>query len=67
MKTELAVSCPECGKETVVTMEMRDGLLPGFENILSFIVKRYTFDGSTQCACGKLVIVTLTVTGGGSE
>ena len=70
MKTVLSVSCPYCGKETGIAMELQHDTLPELDNLLSCIAphtKRYSFDGKAQCACGKLVIATLTVTGGSIE
>ena len=68
-RTKIAVSCPVCGKETVVLMETAS--LPcDIENFLSAMspgVKRYSFDGDVKCCCGSLVFVTLTVSGGNME
>jgi hypothetical protein len=64
--TELVVSCPSCGEENTVAMEIENGLSREMENLYSFIspdLKRYSFNGSTKCPCGKLVIATLTVAG----
>jgi hypothetical protein len=52
-------------------MQMRnDDEFQEIENILIYIapdIKRYSFFGEAQCACGKLVMATLTVSGGSSE
>jgi hypothetical protein len=67
MKTELIVSCPHCRKETSVFMEQRNDR---FKNVIeTFLtgmapdIKGYSFDGEAQCACGKLLTATLTVSG----
>jgi hypothetical protein len=70
MKTDLIVSCPYCGKETMVSMGMRENMFPDMENLLKYIapdIKRYSFFGEAQCACGKQVLATLTVSGGNKE
>jgi len=53
-----------CGKEVVVAMEQRTS--PSIELILKLdpALKQYSFQGHEKCSCGKIIVATLTVTGG---
>ena len=66
MKTEITVSCPDCGRENVVETEYRED--KELESILKIIkpvdVKQYIFGGLKKCECGKFIMVTLNVVAG---
>ena len=65
-ETDMVVSCPKCGSENTVAMELREEL-PGVTSLLATltpVLDRYSFDGYVKCVCGKRVVVTLTVIAG---
>jgi hypothetical protein len=67
MKTGLIVSCPHCGNETTVSMQMWHDEFQEIENILTCIapnIKKYSFHGEAKCDCREMILATLTVTGG---
>jgi len=63
MKTEMVVSCPNCGAENTVSMEVME-MGNSISDILSMMIpgiKQYSFHGDKDCACGESINVVLTV------
>ena len=63
----IEVSCPYCGKESVIEMKphepMKGGMSEIFESMLSGMgVKKYAFAGEERCAqCGNIIDVVVSV------
>jgi primosomal protein N' len=61
MKTEMVLSCPNCGAENTVSMELESGRLNEFVSMMIPGIKQYSFHGKTKCACGETINAVLTV------
>jgi len=64
--TNMAVSCPVCGVENTVSMEVMEAA-NNISDMISMIIpgiKQYTFHGETKCICGEIIHALLTVGNG---
>lgn len=63
----IEVSCPSCGKETVIEMKHSEpnkgGMVEIFESMITDMgIKKYAFDGEGLCAqCGEKIDVSVIV------
>jgi len=69
----IEISCPSCGKESIVETKLREPSKGGVAEMLMSImgnigVKSYAFTGEGRCGkCGKSIDVSITIGSGVRE